>query len=184
MQIILRLKRIAPGLAVRKEALTLLGLGVLVACLISSSLWAQRVVPVSLCDIFANLGRWDGQMVEVRGVIEPGSGYWLAGRDCSAATKVDNVSFANIIAMIDPKDFSDVAIHSVPYAWDQASRRSLYEAIYYARFRHERVRATIIGLYETQTPLREIGFGAQGLAPAQILVREVKDIAAEPDPRK
>jgi hypothetical protein len=159
-----------------------------------AALFGQEVSRVAICDVFANIERWNGQMVEVQGIIEAWSGYWLAGRNCETRIRIGNVRYENLIALINPKGAEKISLHKVPYVWDLTSWNKFQEAIYYAGFYSERVRMTVVGLYETRTPRDALvnsrfpdqyfGFGDQGVAPAQILVREVKDIVREPDPAK
>jgi hypothetical protein len=167
---------------------------VLIMVLQSEPLFAQEPSRVGVCDLFADSARWNGRMVEVRGVVETWSGYWLAGRDCDTKVRVGSVNFDNLIAPTDPALADRLALHKIAFTWDPASRNSLSEAAYYSTYLGQRLRATVVGLFETRTPKEALvnprfpdqyfGFGDQGVAPAQIVVKDVKDIVREPAPLK
>lgn len=168
--------------------------GILALILQPIGAFAQEPTQVGLCDLFTDIEHWNGRMIEVRGIVEAWSGYWLSGRDCETRIKIGNVKYDNLVALINPKGAEKFVLHKVPYVWNAASWDKFQEAIYYAGFYGERIRMTVIGLFETRTPIEALvnsrfpdqyfGFGDQGVAPAEILVKDVKDIVREPDPSK
>jgi hypothetical protein len=148
---------------------------------------AQEVRQVSFCEAIADLAHWNGVMVEIRGVVEGWGGYWLSGRDCKTALTFEGVTFENIIALTNPKTDPRLLIHKVDYVWDERSHENLRAAVDEAVYTRRVLRATVVGLLETRTPLTALarfrervgyfGFGDQAVGPAQILVKEVRDIS-------
>ena len=165
----------------------------LVFAALGHPLFGQQSEPerVQICDAFKQRDRWIGKMVEIRGVLESWAGMWLTGRDCPDHVVVDQAKFANLIALTDPQLKVLTRLH-VDFSWDAISRHKLSDVFYYARLLHERVTATVVGVFETDTrreamvsqfdPTRGMAYGDQGVAPAQILVKEIKDIVREPLP--
>jgi len=157
----------------------------------SGALLAQGTTVVGVCDIFADLDRWNGRMVELRGVIEPWGQYWISGRECGTKIKVGGLAFDNLIAFLNPSDADRLALHPVSFGWSLPSRRKLNEMAYYAMLLRRRIIATVVGLYETKLPIESLsstrfpgqysGFGDQGVGVAQIVIQDVRDIVLEPE---
>jgi hypothetical protein len=163
----------------------LLAFAVLLLC--EGTSLAQEVSQIPFCEAITDLARWNGAMVEIRGVVEGRRGYWLSGRDCKAALAFEGLTFENIMALTDPKSDARLLVHRVDYVWDERNRQRFGNAVDEAVYTGRILRATVVGLLETRTPLTALarfrervgyfGFGDQGVGPAQILVKEARDIS-------
>jgi hypothetical protein len=164
-------------------------LRLLLVAIPAAALCGQTVQSVDICTLFRDPARWNGVMIRVQGAIVSGAGEggpWLSGEQCSGQIEVKGEKFPNIIELADPRN--NVGLHAVNFQRDEAARDKfilLLEKIYGKR---EHLRATVIGLFETRTPLDDLiherphyfnGFGDQGGAPAQILVKTMIDMAVE-----
>lgn len=151
----------------------------------------QVVQSVDICELFKVPSRWNGEMVSVRAVIEPGfgeGGPWLSGELCNAHVQVKGVTFANVIALRDPRSNSH-RLHSVDFQWDEGSKEQLNAVLSPLDWDRQQLRVTVVGLYETWERIGDLiqegrpylynGFGEQNSAPAQILVRNIKDTVVE-----
>jgi len=158
---------------------------------ISGAEYGQVPQAADACDILAHLGEWNGKMVEARAIVAPGD-FWLSGGDCKETAGIGAPTFRSLIALTDPDD-RRFALHRVPFKRDVASWNMLVSSLYRADGEHKQVRVTAVGLLEVRPSLLQAladhklnpswdipGFGVQGLAPAQILIKEVRDIAIEP----
>ena len=154
--------------------------------------FCQEPEKVAICDAFRQPERWIGKMIEIRGIIEPMGSVFLTGRDCRDHVVFGQARFENFINLADPKDKRLTRL-SVGYEWSPASWQALNYAIQYSRLYGERITATVIGMFETDTrkeamvskfdPTRGMAYGDQGVAPIQILVKELKDIVRQPLPK-
>ena len=156
---------------------------------------AQSPQMVPVCDLFDGLTRWNGAMIEVTAYIEaqpsPGSAendIWLSGRNCPSSLVVKGITFPNTINLSDPQ-VRATRIHAVTFEWEESSRNLLSSMLARLDRRNEYILATVIGVFETRTPLDDLvvvdrahpkgnmmGFGLQGPHPAQILVRTIRNL--------
>ncbi|HTR39819.1 MAG TPA: hypothetical protein VMH80_28290 [Bryobacteraceae bacterium] len=101
------------------------------------------------------------------------------------------VAFPNLIQIGDPEN-TFMNIHHVDFTMEERSREDFVGALSMLDPKKERLRVTIVGLFETRTPLSDLvtvnavhpkglrhGFGDQNVAPAQILVNTIADIRFE-----
>jgi len=165
---------------------------------LTSVVGAQSPETVSVCNLFDNLVKWDGQMVEVGAYIQtqpppgrPENGIWVSGRECPSRIVVKGISFPNTINLSDPQN-RVTRIHAVTFEWDETSRSALAGLLARIDPTREHILATIVGLFETRTPLDDLvvvnrahpegnrlGFGPQGPHPAQILVKTIRNMRIE-----
>lgn len=160
-----------------------------------SSAFAQ--VNVAVCDILVNLGHYSGKMVRVSARIEGGAGAWLAPpASCPLKIRVANHDFQNLIAIAWP-DSPAVQLRGpkVAFDTDKVSSKSLEQALASPGSKTQDLYGEIEGLIVTrQPPLAligrngaPIGFGHLGIAPAQIIVKQISNLrfrAKERDARK
>ena len=155
---------------------------------------AQNPAKVGLCDLLANPARWNGVMLETRGVITLSHGAWLDGtKTCRRPFVLDGITFDSLIALTDPQD-RGLALHRVPYSWDHADWNGIVTMSLQSKPGLEDIVATVVGVFETRDPLSSLinlrlpggkfGFGDQGIAPGQILPRGFKHAVAVPMPRQ
>jgi hypothetical protein len=153
------------------------------------SVYGAEPIQVDVCDLLATPLRYNGVMVKVTGVIETGGGLWLTAK-CQKHVIAKGQVFPDLIAFADPT--APWALHSVDFRWDEADRdrlRSLTFVPLPPGTRPSihgvviRMSGTVIGLFETRPPDQMIdkfsqlaGFGDQGVAPAQILIKRTIDI--------
>ncbi len=145
--------------------------------------------PLGVCDLLKNPFRYDGQLVQVRArMTGTGEGVWLNGTECPGVFVTDDHVWDSLISVAYPGNYG---VHSVDFDLDEQSRRRIN--LKYARLRHpihpECLEWTLTGLFETRrswtygvngTP---IGFGHQGQAPAQLIVKSEDNVAAIPNCR-
>lgn len=150
---------------------------------------AQQVTPenpfvVSTCDLLGDMPKWNGRLIQVHGDYRQGTlSLWA---DCPTRIIVKGHTFVNLIALADPAELR-LAVHRVDFTRDDRSWRRFIEATYSASA-HESLKMTVVGVFETRAIKEQLvfddgvlfGFGEQNLAPAQVLVREIKDLTLGP----
>lgn len=143
-----------------------------------------------MCELLANPQAYDGLMIEVSGMISTGGGLWLSDGKCRSHITVGDYVFADIVALTDPQD-RQFRLHPATFEWNKQDQDNLREALGQLRSAlrpddrlnvHGRVveiQGTVVGLFETRRPIQRLvsrlgspsGFGDQGIAPAQLLVK-------------
>lgn len=152
---------------------------------------ADSQVPLSVCDLIIHRTELSGQMVTVRGTVAVGGhGTWLAAsQDCAYKLITRGVVWPNIVYLTYPdnqsKSPSDHAGFEVDWS---AIRRADKEAVkggYDPKANCEV--ATYTGLFVTYHDLEDrvtpnlpgalrLGFGPSLGAPAELLIKTVKDV--------
>lgn len=162
-------------------------------------LWVLLVAPcrvwsapvqVSLCDALNDMGRINGRLVQIRARLGAQGEMRLVEPQCERPVVVDGLKFPNWIALEEP-GFRGMLHKTVAISLNRPAFDRLTEIWVRANRMHESVSVTVIGLFETRTPLSwlvnkrgmkegenpgYLGFGGGGLAPAQIIVQDVTDI--------
>jgi hypothetical protein len=157
-------------------------------------LWGQDPQPrgssFSVCDVLANRIEYNERIVEVRGIVKGGHGAWLvASSDCHYQLTTRGVHWPNIIYLVYPDNHSKIESYHADFEADWKSIRKAE--------RHERAMAsnvdtdlivrTYVGLFRTYEDLGSrvnpgipgalrLGFGPLGEAPAQLVIKSVKDV--------
>lgn len=148
--------------------------------------WAQQGTTdkeprVTVCELLANMQKWNGRLVEVEGTFRSGTLYiWDS---CPTAITVKGHTFQNVIALADPS-VRGVAVHKIPFQRDEASWARFIEATYSEALSGNSLVVTVVGVFETRLDVEQLirgdglpwGFGEQNMAPAQLVVREVRDL--------
>jgi hypothetical protein len=154
---------------------------------------ADRLSPVSVCDLVAKRTEYNGRIISVRGQVMPGGHgpYLAAWATCSYQLVTRGVAWPNIISLVYPSnDSRDVTAHA-PFALDRKATRAADDYLLKSGFRAEvdvEV-ATYVGLFVTYSDLDNrvnpglpgalrLGFGPAGLgAPGQLVIKTVKDVS-------
>jgi hypothetical protein len=131
-------------------------------------------------------------MVAVRGYeFSTDEGVYLKG-DCPNVLETDGIKWPNVISLAYPG--SSFALHSVDFTADKRGIATAAEKVKLYRV-PVKVWLTYIGLLETREPFslqiytdrdgvkRPAGFGNGAAAPAQLLIKTVKDVVIEKGPR-
>ena len=160
-------------------------------CILMLGAHDRAAKEVTVCDLLRSTSRYNGEMVQVNGTISTGGGLWLSERPCDQPLIVGGHVFPDWIALADP-DNRDLSLHRITFRWPEADRSELMRFLVpvggwpdprvMARNPHgsiRKLRGTVIGLFETRSPLSRLinrfggpsGFGDQGEAPAQIIVK-------------
>jgi hypothetical protein len=153
----------------------------------------QSLTSVKVCDLFGDLEKWNGTFIRATGDIETGQegGPWLSGRGCSSRIEVKGIVFPNIIQLANPKTPVGLA-HHVGFEWDERNRGEFWGSLERADPKSEHVHGTIVGLFETRSPITDLvkfttvhpeglllGFGPGGPAPAQLIVKSITGLSIE-----
>ena len=121
-------------------------------------------------------------MVQIRGQMVTGGLPGIKG-NCQTPITVAGVDFPDIIELTDPQD--RLALHKVDFHRDPASWNRLIPTWIRANHTSHRVEVVVEGMFETRLPIENLvdgrihalrGFGDQARAPAQLLLKEVRDI--------
>jgi hypothetical protein len=152
---------------------------------------ADSQVPLSVCDLIVRRTELSGRMVTVRGAVAVGGhGVWLAAsRDCAYKLMTRGVVWPNIVYLTYPDNQSRNPSDHAGFKVDwRAVHRADNEAVkggYDPKANHEV--ATYTGLFETYQDLDNrvtpnipgavrLGFGPLLGAPAELLIKSVKDV--------
>ena len=145
---------------------------------------------VAVCAVLRNPVRWNGKMIEVAGPIisPPEDSFWVMGVGCDGVLEIKGTKFPSGFVFEDPSN-NRTHYHIVNFSWDRQSKDELDSFVREARRTKQRVIATVVGLFETldpidglinnDAPVKYQGFGHMGGAPAQIIVRTVKNLRIE-----
>ena len=140
-----------------------------------------------MCDLLKDPSKYDGRLVQVRDhTIGTSEGVWFVSQECPGVFVTEGYEWDGLISITYPGNFD---AHPVDFRLNLESRRRLKKK--YARVRRqakpECVEWTLTGLFETRTTWKHnvngvpIGFGHQGQAPAQLIVKSEDDVAAIPN---
>lgn len=154
---------------------------------ISVALKPPAPAALSVCALLKNPLAMNGKLVAVTGTLRAYQGWWLYEDQCSSRISVEGHTFENVIAVARPTD--PVRIHDVPFDTDEDSLVSVTNAFGKDGTIHPRVSVTFVGLFETRADLKLIspvgssrGFGHLGAAPAQLLLKECREVNVEYTP--
>lgn len=141
---------------------------------------------VSICELLGNMQKWNGRLVEVRGRQRRGILYlWDV---CPTTITVKEHSFQNVIALTKPMPGHRWwTVRQIPFQIDDASWLRFINAGYQVPS-GKSLALTVVGLFETRLDEQQLvrndgvpmGFGDQNLAPAQLVVEEVRDLKFVP----
>jgi len=159
--------------------------------------FAQGPTLVKICDLFSDIEKWDGTFIRTTGDIETRQegGPWLSGRGCPTKIEVKGISFPNIIQLANPKAPVGL-LHHVDFVWEENNLGEFWGAQLQVNRKTEHIHGTIIGLFETRSPISDLvkftsvhpegqllGFGPGGPAPAQIIVKSIIEVHIEKNQR-
>lgn len=150
-----------------------------------------------ICELFRNPAAWNGRMIRVRAAIRTWEGGEtepsLSGSSCTTKIKIKGHEFLNEIHLQIPED-QKLRAHDVNFRWDDSSFGRFVLLLQEVDRKNQHICATVIGMFETRTPLPDLiqekrpfpdnGFGHLGWAPAQILVKTMRDMRIEPNSGK
>jgi len=135
----------------------------------------------SVCELLADPLSFDGKLVAVKGSLRAYQGWWLYDDQCQSKFTVQGHSFENLITVTSPTDL--VRVHDVPFDTDDDSVALVAKAFGGNTSTQPRVLATFVGVFETREELNLVsrngasrGFGHLGAAPAQLLLRECREV--------
>jgi hypothetical protein len=139
---------------------------------------------VTVCDLLANVSRYRGQVVTLRGV------YWNGLRDhCSQPLVTGDHVWPSAVNLVDseyPSFASDVAHFKTDVrSWDELDAIVLREAK--AR-RREAIWVSVTGLVRAPASyVREdgkvvAGYGHLGTLPVELVVKQIRDVLIKPTP--
>jgi hypothetical protein len=169
-----------------------------VAILFISSLTTalgQPSVQVAVCELLRDPSEWNGRLVQISADVEfdglPERGPSLSGRSCQTNISVNGLSFRNLIAITDPQR-GILKVHTVEFEWDEGSRLEFRRLLQIVKPKTEHIRVTVVGLFETRSPLSDLvrvnrvhpdgqrlGLCVGSALPAQILVKTVTSMRIE-----
>lgn len=154
------------------------------------AVFSQPTKPIlSVCDLIANRNRYAGRIVLVRGIERGGHGAWLvADPACQHELVTRGVKWPNIIYLAYPDNQSKIESYHAPFKVDWKSVERVQQEVERSGFDPDRdyVVKTFEGLLLTYSNLENrvtpgipgalrLGFGPLGEAPAQLLIKRVKD---------
>lgn len=140
-----------------------------------------------VCEVLANLSKFSNQLVTVRARLAADVDIWLTQDDCAPVIKVNGVEFQNLIAIVWPDDPIIKGFDLFPL--HRSSSKLLTEVLREVDREKEQVFVEVVGLLMTRDPPlylvhektgSRIGFGHLGIAPAQIVVKEIKGLTKRP----
>lgn len=148
----------------------------------------EAVHQVAVCDVLRDPVRWNGKLIEVTGPIMTVQDYWVMGLGCEGAVKVKGVTFPSGFVLQHPFN-KRLYSHAVDFDWDRQSKDELDFLAKEAMRTKQRVFATVVGIFETRDPIDGLintnapfkyqGFGHEGGAAGQIIVKTVKKMRIE-----
>lgn len=150
--------------------------------------------PLTVCELLKEPLKWDGQVVTVRDQTQgTDEGSWLVGKECPGAFVTNgDVVWPSMIALWTPS--LPGHLHSPDFTYDVDSGRRVWDkgeklaksvpwsclvSTYTGLFETRRDWAAARTVYPNGTS-RVIGFGHQGAAPAELLVRSADNIEVDP----
>lgn len=146
----------------------------------------EKPMSVSICELLGNMQKWNGRLVEVRGRERRGILYlWDV---CPTTIAVKGHSFQNVIALAKPMPGHRWwTVHQIPFQIDDPSWLRFISASYQVPGGRS-LALTAVGLFETRLDDEQLvrkdgvpmGFGDQNLAPAQLVVKEIRDLEFVP----
>jgi hypothetical protein len=149
---------------------------------------------VSVCQVLAAPQAFNGKVVRLRGaVMETDEGSFLSGeRLCPNVYKADGHRWLSLVARVDPGN--PQRLHDPHFAYDARSEAGPSARYVLLRKTHPDrcILWTEAGLFETRTDWstsritypdgssKYAGFGNDGIAPAQLLLKSVVDVEVDP----
>ena len=147
---------------------------------------------LSVCELIAHRNEFNGKMVGVRGAVEgTDEGAWLRSpQNCKYKLVTRGITWPNVISLEYPNNESTDPADRVDFEVDWKAINTVGIAIPNGFNRKtDQIVKTYIGLFQTYSDLDsrvssdkgdalKAGFGHLGGAPARILVKTVKDVAA------
>jgi len=155
----------------------------------------QSPTQVSVCDLLRDPSEWNDRIVQVSADVDfdglPERSPSLSGRKCSTNIMVSGLSFPNLIVLTDPQ-LGVLRVHNVDFEFDETAKSQFRRLLEIVRPKSEHIRVTVIGLFETRSPVgdlvrfnnvhpqgQRLGFGVGGVYPAQILLRTMTGMRIE-----
>ncbi len=142
----------------------------------------------SVCEVLADLASFNGKMISVRGAVLGGQGTFLVG-NCQSKLVVKGFTWPNLIWLTFPYK------SSTPFNADLATYQHVMDAVKRMHpGKNDQIVLTYLGVLESddlakRTSLNRmgqptgIGFGAQNMAPAQLVIKTVMDPQVIPSGR-
>jgi hypothetical protein len=171
---------------------SIFSIGVLTALGLSTVIFAEDLPIRSICDVLHDPSKLNGKLIAVRGYeFSTDEGVFLKG-NCKDSLETQGVTWPNLISLAYPG--GSFALHEVDFTVDRDAIAAASDLV--RRYKEpKRVWLTYVGLLETREPFnlqvytdksgkkRPAGFGNGAVAPAQLLIKTVKDVVVEKLPQ-
>jgi hypothetical protein len=159
----------------------------------------NKKAPLSVCEVIAHKGEYNRRMIAVRGAVKGGGhGAWLtATPECTYRLVTKGVEWANIIFLAYPDNQSKIESYHASFPVDWRAIRQAEEEAQRQGFNPDTdyTTETYIGLFLTYPNLENrvspgvpgalrLGFGPLGEAPAQLLIKTVRDLVVVHGPTR
>ncbi len=141
----------------------------------------------SVCQVLDHLQDFNCRLVRVRARLESDVDTWLAGENCPNVIQVNRVVFQHLIALRWPSSL--LVGCKIGFSEDEGSHRWIRAALARYKMGRDRIDVIVDGVIETRSPLRalateepvrRLGFGHLGMAPAQIIVKRIVSLKVSP----
>ena len=146
----------------------------------------------AVCQIFEDIERWNGLMVELPVEIDGRKGFegeaWISGKECPTKLEWNGISFENTLALQYPMN-KHLILHNVEFSWDDESFQDWYQLLASFPPGPYVVHARLLGMIETRVPPSTLviknvqhpqglrsGFGHLGGHPGQVIVEKLSAI--------
>ncbi|MEW5978839.1 MAG: hypothetical protein AB1898_23845 [Acidobacteriota bacterium] len=144
---------------------------------------------LSVCHVFENLNRYQNKVIAVRSQVHRSShGAWLWSKDCPGSAKMTFFGTTAMIHLALPEDEVD-GFPRVKFAIKPEGFNQLEKIMAVAENRNVKVTATFEGLLRIVRVFKPVGtlksgyhangFGHVGMFPAQLVIKDIKEVAIE-----
>jgi hypothetical protein len=154
--------------------------------LVGGAAKSGKQTPISVCELLENRLKYDGEIVEVRGIVEGSvEGATLIGGQCRRTILTDGFTWPNAIFLASQVSYDSP--HTVNFTRDQSQmdKTDREARRIKQKYPHAKIAYTYVGLFETRANLGQAtnlagelvpaGFGHMGACPAQLVVQTIKD---------
>jgi hypothetical protein len=133
----------------------------------------------TVCEVLDHLQDFSCRLVRLRARLVSDVDVWLTSDKCKKHVKIGGIQFNDLIALKWPND--PLIGCKVPFVEDRASDEEIRRILSSYETRKAPVYIIVDGIIETRSPPHalvskagsRIGFGHLGMAPAQIIVKDV-----------
>lgn len=147
----------------------------------------EKHAPISVCELLESRFKYDGEMVEVRGIEDAGDeGSALLGENCAKTIVEQGLTFPNAINLAYHLDITSPHYDTADFIVDtpQIDKVATQVERLRRRYPHAKIAVTYRGLFETRRTLvghnlggglSRVGFGHLGGCPGQLVIQTAKD---------